>query len=282
MPEANEITLPQFRITRERYLKIKIDKQEPLDFNIPSLKQVAETFFDAGNFSHLEISGAGKYQQQFVQRAGSLEKAVHYFTIPLYRDLFELLMHNKNDKTKLGKVLKNEERRALHHIELCKQLGKCLPEDLQSYFRKECDELPQEAIELLDKDLLERGFLLRCETCSFEAWYPIDRIGRSFECSRCFTMQVYKTNPIWLYKLPEIIYQGLNQNIEVPLLAVSYLKNKSKHSFEWLPDSNIYLHPNDPMANANTHIRISIYCVYLMANYTSARLRARKTRKTRR
>jgi hypothetical protein len=34
----------------------------------------------------------------------------------------------------------------------------------------------------LKHQLLERGFLLRCESCSYYAWYPADEAGQTFRC----------------------------------------------------------------------------------------------------
>jgi hypothetical protein len=100
--------------------------------------------------------------------------------------------------------------------------------------------LPDAAVKILQKQLLERGFLLKCSSCSFRAWYPAEHIGQTFECSRCFQSQVYTTNPLWLYKLPEVVFQGFADNMQVPLLALNFLSRRSKYHFDWIADSNIY------------------------------------------
>jgi hypothetical protein len=117
--------------------------------------------------------------------------------------------------------------------------------------------LPEEVFDLLKKGLLERGFQLQCATCLYKSWYPVDHVGQTFECARCFQKQVYKANPLWLYKLPEVIFQGFADNMQVPLLALHYLKRQSKHCFEWIPDSNVYWSEH----GQDKHNNIDILCL---------------------
>jgi hypothetical protein len=120
-------------------------------------------------------------------------------------------------------------------------LNSATPSETQRYFDTVSDILPGEAIELLEKGLLERGFVLGCSTCSYRAWYPAEHVGQNFECSRCFQKQVCTSNPLWLYKLPEVIFLGFAaDNMQVPLLTLRYLQRQSQHYFEWVPDSNFF------------------------------------------
>ncbi len=146
------------------------------------------------------------------------------------------------------------QRRAIHHFHLLKVLGKVTPSQTKVYFDTVSDVLPEEAIDLLEKGLLERGFLLKCTSCSYTSWYPTEHVGQTFECSRCLQTQVYESNPLWLYKLPEVIFQGFEDNMHVPLLALHYLKRGSQHCFEWVPDSNAYWLENDNEIHRNVDI----------------------------
>ena len=106
----------------------------------------------------------------------------------------------------------------------------------------------------MESRLLERGFLIRCSTCSYSCWYPVQNVGQYFECSRCFETQVYKSNPLWLYKLPEVIFLGFADNMQVPLLALHYLNRTSRKAFEWVPDSDIYFRDQDTCSPRNIDI----------------------------
>jgi hypothetical protein len=251
------VVMPRFRFTRERYLKVQISTETPIEFNRPSSEQIIETLFITTGFSHIEPSSAAKYHISFINRANNLEKVADYLAHSPYRELLEVLSNNSN-KNLPGWILSNpSKRRVLHHLHLREVLGKPTPSETKKYFNTVSDELPDEAGSLLEKGLLERGFELRCSSCSYKSWYPAQHVSQTFECARCFQTQVYDSNPLWLYKLPEVIFQGFEDNMHVPLLTLSYLKRMSKHYFEWVPDSNVYWFEN----NTEVHNNVDILCL---------------------
>ncbi len=234
------IIMPKFRITKERYLTSQVSSDDPVVFERPSPEQVVGTLFTTSGFSRIELSSTARYHKNFVDRAGGLEDVAYYLATSPYRELFEVLSDNSN-KHKSGWILSNpSSRRALHHLHLRQILGKSTPTETKGYFDTVSDELPQEVANLLEKGILERGFLLKCTSCSFSSWYPAEHVGQQFECSRCFQSQVYQSNPLWLYKLREVIFQGFEDNMQVPLLALHQLRSTSRHHFEWVPDSDAY------------------------------------------
>lgn len=234
------LAFPRFRLTTKRYLEAQIGSEEPVTFKKPSSEKVVETLFATAGFSRIELSNTARYHRIFLERIGGLEKSQHYLADTPYRELLELLSDN-SDKRKIGWILlKPSERRVLNHLQLWNALGKMIPLETKAYFNTISDLLPEEALDLLERGILERGFVLRCTTCSYRSWYPVEHIGQTFECARCFQKQVYQSNPLWLYKLPEVIFQGFNDNMQVPLLALHSLQRKSQRCFEWVPDSNVY------------------------------------------
>ena len=233
-------TFPIFRLTSSRYLEAQISSEEPVTFKKPSPEKVVETLFTTAGFSRVDLSSAAKYHRIFLERIGGLEKTQHYLADSPYRELLELLSDN-SEKRKMGWILpRPSERRALNHFQLWKALGKTIPSETKAYFDTISDLLPEEALDLLESGILERGFILRCTTCSYRSWYPVEHVGQTFECVRCLQTQVYRSNPLWLYKLPEVIFQGFNDNMQVPLLTLHFLQRKSQQCFEWVPDSDVY------------------------------------------
>ncbi len=231
--------LPQFRVTKDRWLRVQADAKIPIRFNKPSPEQIFQSLFSAAGFSHVEANDKAKYQLDFIHRAGSLEHAASYLTTQPYRKLFEILSDKKN-RSRLAWRLKNPPGRLAlpHHLLLSIVRGEPLSEKTEEFLRLS-DHLPEEILSLLGREILERGFLLKCASCSFDAWYPVEKVGQRFECGRCFQTQVYRTNPAWVYKLREVVFQGFEQNIEIPLLALDYLRQKSSYYFKWLPEPNI-------------------------------------------
>lgn len=254
--DEHRIEMPRFRITKDRFLKIQNNNESEIEFNKPSTLQIFENIFSSAGFSKKGPSISAKYYIDFIKRAGSLEDAIRYFSTSPYKELLKLLSDNK-DENKNGWILKNLERRVLNHLQLRNEVGEKTPEKVHDYFNTVCDELPKEATELLEKGLLERGFNLKCNSCSFESWYPIEQVGQEFKCLRCYHSQVYASNPLWLYKLAEVTYQGFKCDMEVPLLALAHLKRTSKRYFEWIPEVDVYWYEGGKEINRN----IDIVCI---------------------
>ncbi|HLX56602.1 MAG TPA: hypothetical protein VKR83_06235 [Ktedonobacteraceae bacterium] len=248
------VILPRFRFTIGRYLAAQISSEEPVTFKKPSSEKVIEKLFTAAGFSRIELSSTARYHRIFLERIGELEKIQQYMVASPYRELLDLLSDN-SDKRKTGWILpKPSERRALNHLQLWSALGKAIPLETKAYFDTISDILPEEALDLLERGILERGFVLRCTTCSYHSWYPVEHVGQTFECIRCLQTQIYRSNPLWLYKLPEVIFQGFNDNMQIPFLALYYLKHKSQHCFEWVSDSDVYWVDNGNEIHKNVDI----------------------------
>ncbi len=100
----------------------------------------------------------------------------------------------------------------------------------------------KEAADLLDR-LVEaacvyRGFLLQCEYCRRADWFPLGELTDSFTCKRCHRTQVFTSKhwrhpsqPHLYYQLDELVYLGLEHNMQVPLLALDALQRISTDSF---------------------------------------------------
>lgn len=247
------VAIPRFRVEKNRYLRMQCYAETPLVFNMPSSEAIVEACFHTSGFSRIERSSAAKYQMSFLQSAGGLENAAHYLSTSPYRELLELLANNdREDRNKVGWII--DKRRVLHHYYIRDVLGKHIPAETKKYFDTVSDELPTEVINLLEKGILERGFRLVCSSCSFSSWYPCEQVGQTFKCTRCYQLQVYKANPLWLYKLTEVIFHGFAQNMHVPLLSLDYLKHRSKHHFAWIPDSDVYWLDNNNELHRNLDI----------------------------
>jgi hypothetical protein len=64
-------------------------------------------------------------------------------------------------------------------------------------------------------------------------------LNRRYACTRCNHRQLIRTNPLWLYKLNEVVFQGFAENIQVPLLSLLHFKRKSQRCFSYVSDSNV-------------------------------------------
>jgi hypothetical protein len=229
-----------YRVNNNHYLVFQVEVEIPIEINAISSQDAVSMIFLNANYLRIEPSSTANFQTIFVERAGGLDQAAYYLAKSPYRLFLETLSDNSN-KNKLGWLLEHpSKRRAFNHFDLWEIVGETIPQNTQKYYRDISDKLPKEVIALLERRLLERGFFLSCTSCSFRSWYPVDHIGQSFTCARCFQNQIYRSNPLWLYKLPEIIFQGFNNAMQVPLLTLNYMKRKSRYHFDWIPDSDIF------------------------------------------
>lgn len=246
-----KIELSKFRIEQEHYLRVQAFDDSTIEFEKPNPIQIFNTLFSSAGFSKFALSSAAKYHNIFIERSGGLDIAAHYLSKEPYKSLLTLLANNKSKSLSGWILCKPSQRRALHHLQLREAFGYKTSEKVSDYFDKDGNLLPPEAIELLEKDLLERGFLLSCNFCSYQAWYSANDVGERFKCHSCSSYQIYKTNPFWLYKLPEVIFQGFADNMQVPLIALNHLRTKTSYCFEWVADSDIYWQENGKEINRN-------------------------------
>jgi hypothetical protein len=104
-----------------------------------------------------------------------------------------------------------------------------------------------EAARLLDRLSLSavvyRGFILQCQHCRRADWFPLGELTDAFTCKRCHRQQIfthrhwrYPNQPHLYYQLDELVYLGLEHNMEVPILALDNLRRSSEDSFLHVPE----------------------------------------------
>lgn len=91
--------------------------------------------------------------------------------------------------------------------------------------------------------VLYRGFVLQCQYCRRADRFPLGELTDAFTCRRCYRQQIF-TQQHWrhpeqahiYYQLDELVYQGAEHNMQVPLLALDRLRRESKDSFLHTPE----------------------------------------------
>ena len=161
-----------------------------------------------------KTSDKGRYEITTVQKFGGLEKAGY----ALWSD-----KHRRSSRS--SSTSQNRERR-VHRRGLPKERSTPLygfPFDRKIM---EDTKLSYELIdEYVEHGVLYRGYIFGCENCSDAAWHSIAEVDQTFTCNRCGMNQVYKhqhwktpNEPLWYYKLDEMVYLMLKHNGHVPFL----------------------------------------------------------------
>lgn len=227
------------RITSTRDVRITISDRAPVTLATPSVLEVLRALFASRGFVRMSDGSYAQYQRSFIKRAGDLASASYFLGDLSYRNLFQLLTNQSKNAAIPGWVLRDPKRRALRQLELFQVLCGSVPEDLKKG-EKNIEKLPGQIERLLMLDLLERGYQLRCSLCSAKLWYAAEDVGESFRCHRCYESQKLITNPLWFYKLPEVVFQLMSANADVALLALFAMQKKSIEHFDYVLDFDIF------------------------------------------
>jgi len=210
------------------------------NIRVPSARQVFNKLADIAE-STCAISDKGFYAQEAVEKLGGLEEAAQFLkSTPGLALVDAFLDKAPNLKGRHDQGVFLEDRRYLNSTALVRVLGTV--ERTAKYI----DRFSQRGI-------LYRGFILQCEHCRYAAWMPIKDLTDCFTCLRCHREQVYtskhwkrpRSQPSVYYQLDEIVYQGLVNDMVVPILTLDYLRRGAAGSFQYTEELE-YRKPNDP------------------------------------
>lgn len=80
---------------------------------------------------------------------------------------------------------------------------------------------------LVESGLLRRGLVYKCPLCLLSAFYEAEELGFGLRCARCrrpFSLSdpgwIPAEEPVWRYRLAEILWQLLEHNGDLPLRAL--------------------------------------------------------------
>jgi hypothetical protein len=197
---------------------------------IEPLEIFQKYFFEAG-FSDVRLSDKGNYTQETIQKFGSLNELGNFLkSIQNQRLLARFRSRKSSNDINTGEVAYVNNRAYIDFRAISQEIGS-----------------EKQAIQLLDmllqKSIFYRGLVLQCTHCRASDWYGIEELDQHFVCRRCRHPQtILQRNwkrgnePAWFYKLDEVIYQGLSNNMVLPLLTIVNLMKNSKKSFLYTPE----------------------------------------------
>jgi hypothetical protein len=186
-----------------------------------------------------QISDKGSFTFDTIVKFGSVSSLAYFLTTDSKRAVLEKYLDNKSpgpDVKDEGLVLQTDRRRYLDMAAVAKIVrgGKAAADLIDT---------------LIGKSVLHRGLILKCEYCRSTDWFSVAELTNEFRCRRCNRAQVYRQfhalsrpEPVWYYKIDEMVFKGLANGMVVPLLTL-YQFERRADSFLFSPDIEL-LDPN--------------------------------------
>lgn len=193
----------------------------------PPIEEIYREVFQTQK-TKIQPSDKGKFSLRMVELWGDLES----ISSDLRSPSLGLLWRNWANKLRSQKIpgLTFDGRRYLRLIDVVHSTG------------LHVDEAREVIDSYLLRGILSRGLVLSCTQCDNTSFYRSNEFSELFECRRCrrsspIMRQNWKgtREPQWFYGMDEMVFQALNNNAAVPLLALAELA-KGFRSFDWMPE----------------------------------------------
>lgn len=217
---------------------------QTISFDLPDESKCLELFF-----AHFRVdvkpSRVSQYSDALVTVVGGIDNTKLLASIPAYR-LLEFLAFKSSKKIAqyLAKDLRIKEseipedvRTLLYDLEINPELKKVV---------KTYDELSTERIflpfkksllslldDLVQLNILKRGYYLPCPRCGTPDWYPLQNSGEWLVCTGCsynFNLPVKAGDKEvqWHYRLSSLVNRAVDQDILPAILALHHLTKDKK------------------------------------------------------
>lgn len=117
---------------------------------------------------------------------------------------------------------------------------------------------------LIERNIIYRGLILKCNHCRNACFYSLDNLSTTFKCKRCSTKQkiisfsnLNNIEPKWYYGLNEVIFQGYDNNMLVPILTLNNIRKNSDNTFIFIPEIELRTDPSSEKPD----FEIDICCI---------------------
>jgi len=199
---------------------------------------IFQEYFSEAGYLDVRLSDKGGYTQETISKFGSLEELGNFLRTKTNCELLSLFREKKSTKSsQTGEVVFADNRAYINFL----AIENILSSEAQ-------------AVSLIDsfirKNIFYRGTMLQCSRCRDTDWFGLDELDQSFVCHRCKHRQTLQQSnwkegrePTWFYKLDEVFYQGIANNMILPILTIAFLKSKARNSFLYMPELEFRRNP---------------------------------------
>lgn len=218
--------------------------------NLISSQKIFEGYFRRKKLD-IRLSDKGSYFAQVLKMFSSFDALSELIRNQNAFDLFELycdLKKNVSGVFDKGVFLEAEKERYIDFASLVALLEPKHSGNAKTEAKKLVDSL-------IEKNLIERGYVFKCSYCKNCSWYKPQETTNTFTCKRCGSTNVIKEEnlrvqapdsrfePLAFYKLNELFHQFWNSNGWLTALTLSQLKKNSDGSLIFLPETEFRKKP---------------------------------------
>lgn len=216
--------------------------------------EIFREYYQEAGYKKATLSDKGQLSKRALEKFGSLDRVGYFLSSDGNRNLIQKYLNGKpnHDKKTGEEVVHVNHRNYLNFQAIQASL-------------KDKKATIQMIDELTVLGILHRGFIFHCEACLRSDWYSITDVKKTFVCTRCSHEQKYEhshwkspNEPSWYYKLDEVIREGFIQNMDIPLLTLFQLKRKSKESFLFAYELELW---KENVENGKPDVEIDINCI---------------------
>lgn len=219
--------------------------------SLPNFFTIIQRLLKGVNYDY-QISDKGRFTADTLLKFGGIASLAYFLLTERKRAVLEKYLDRnapQPDEKGEGLFLQSDRRRYLDFPAVVKIMGS--------------DEAAANLIDtLISQSVLHRGLILKCEFCRSTDWFGVAELTNEFRCKRCSRTQFYRQfhalsrpEPSWFYKLDEIVFKALGNDMMVPVLTLYQLK-RGAASFLFSPDIEVL----DPM-NREQLFELDICCI---------------------
>lgn len=117
--------------------------------------------------------------------------------------------------------------------------------------------------QLTERNIIQIGVRPQCPNCGVANWYHVEDIGQQLICQGCRISFPFHPELTWQYKLNSLVHDAHALHGTTPLILVlGQLLDKSRDSFFYSPNLNLFAEPKDSsFENLDLIAEVDIACI---------------------
>jgi hypothetical protein len=205
------------------------ERAQYLDFNLPTEWDALEDFFKVKGYQ-IQPSQPARYAKAFIDLVGGLD-ALSLFASQRVMILLGVLATKKGSQKNANNMQINEYEE--HPLDQPKRIAKTYKNLLQMKELQPNGSLLDLLQTLTEKNIIKRGFTIKCSNCGMSSWHSLHTIDDVIECDGCshkfpFPVKDKEREIEWEYSLNTLANRCMDQDVLPVILTLYYLSRKQE------------------------------------------------------